>query len=91
MESAIAAVVQFTPDVVLADVHMPDSTPVELCTRIRAAAGTRSLRLLLFSGMSDEALAELVHATGADGFVSKERGVNALIEKVTSAYRSISR
>ena len=28
-----------SPDVVLADVHMPDSTPAELCARLRAAAG----------------------------------------------------
>ncbi len=90
-DSAVLVIGQFQPDIVLADVHMPGSTPTELCARMRAAAGARSLHILLFSGLSDAALAELTVQARADGFVSKGRGLGAVVEEVTKASRSVAR
>lgn len=86
-DAAVAAVAQFSPDVVLADVHMPDSTPGELCTRLRGAAGTRVLHVMLFSGMPDDELAELTRQTSADGFLSKDRGLDAVVEEIARVCR----
>lgn len=88
-DSAVLAIAQFQPDIVLADVHMPDSTPTELCARMRTAAGPRALHILLFSGLSDAALAELTVRARADGFVSKGRGLGAVVDEVTKAFRSV--
>lgn len=87
-KSAIAEVAGFRPDVVLVDVQMPDSTPAELCARMRAAASSR-MQVLLFSGMPDAALAELAKQVGADGSLSKERGPDGIVDEVTKAYRKV--
>lgn len=89
-DAATAAVAAFSPDVVLADVHMPDSSPAELCARLRAAAGSRALHVILFSGLSDDELADLVRETRADGFLSKDRGLEAVVQSITNACRSIA-
>ncbi|NVB85427.1 MAG: response regulator [Kofleriaceae bacterium] len=88
-DSAVADIVRFAPDVVLVDVHMPDTTPVELCARLRAAVGARAVRLVLFSGLPDEELAVIEQETRADGFVSKERGIDAVVDEVTSVCRRL--
>lgn len=87
LETAAAAIARFSPDIVLADVHMPDCTPTQLCTRMRAVAGKHSLHVLLFSGMPDEALAQLARESLADGFISKERGLEAVVAAVTNVYQ----
>lgn len=89
-ETAVAEVARFHPDVVLADVQLPRSTPAELCARMRAAASPHALQILLFSGMPDSALAELAKRAGADGFLSKERGPDVIVEEVTRAYRKVA-
>jgi PleD family two-component response regulator len=87
LDTAVTVVARFAPDIVLADVHMPDCTPDVLCARVRSAAGTRSVHVLLFSGIPDEALAQLARESLADGFVSKERGLAAVVAEVTSVYQ----
>jgi CheY-like chemotaxis protein len=84
-KSAVAAITRFAPDVVLIDVQMPDTTPVELCARLRAAAASK-IQLVLFSGLSDAELVELQREAGADGYVSKEHGLEAVVRKVTSSF-----
>ncbi len=90
-DAAVSSVARFHPDVVLADVQMPGTTPAELCGRIRAAAGGSTLQVLLFSGLPDATLAELAETAGADGFLSKERGPDAIVEVVTRACRKVVR
>jgi PleD family two-component response regulator len=87
LETAATVVARFSPDIVLADVHMPDCTPDQLCARVRSVAGARSLRVLLFSGIPDEALSQLARESLADGFISKDRGLDAVVAEVTNAYQ----
>lgn len=87
-DNAVAAMTRFAPDVVLIDVQMPDTTPVELCARLRTAA-TSKVQLVLFSGLLDEELVELQREARADGFVSKEHGLEAVVREVTSTFARI--
>lgn len=89
-DTAVAEVARFRPDVVLVDVQMPDSTPAELCARMRAAASA-PMQVLLFSGMPDPALAELANQVGADGSLSKERGPDAIVDEIELACRKVQR
>lgn len=82
-DSAVAAVGRFAPDVVLIDVQMPDTTPGDLCARLRAVA-REGVQLVLFSGLPDDELSALTRETRADGFVSKERGLDAVIGEVAN-------
>lgn len=87
-QTAIAEMTRFQPDVVLADVQMQGFTTAELCAGLRAAAGQRGVKVLLYSGLSDDALSEVATAAAADGFVSKEHGLPAVVDAITRACRS---
>lgn len=83
--AALVEVERFRPDVVLADVHMPGFAPVELCRRLRARAGDRVMCVLFVSALGEEALAEITREAGADGFVPKERGLEAVVRRVKAS------
>ncbi|HEU5057133.1 MAG TPA: response regulator, partial [Kofleriaceae bacterium] len=76
--AALVEVERFRPDIVLADVHMPGFAPAELCRRLRARAGDRAMRVLFVSALGAEALADVAREAGADGFVPKELGLEAV-------------
>jgi DNA-binding NarL/FixJ family response regulator len=79
VDSAVAAIEELEPDVVLLDVHMPDGGGVEV---IRRAAGRPSVRFLALS-VSDAAedVIALIRA-GARGYVTKTISATELTEAV---------
>ena len=79
VDSAVAAIEELEPDVVLLDVHMPDGGGVEV---IRRAAGRPSVRFLALS-VSDAAedVIALIRA-GARGYVTKTISAPELTEAV---------
>jgi CheY-like chemotaxis protein len=83
--AALAEVEHFRPDVVLADVLMPGSAPAELCRQLRARAGDRTMCVLFVSALGEDALAELTREAGADGFVPKDRGLEAVVRRVKAS------
>lgn len=83
--AALVEVERFRPDIVLADVHMPGFAPAELCRRLRARAGDRDMRVLLVSALGAEALADVAREAGADGFVPKELGLEAVVRQVKAS------
>jgi two-component system NarL family response regulator len=73
---ALAAAVEFTPDVILLDLGLPDRSGLELIGDIRLQAP--SCRILVVSMHSDRALAEAAINSGAQGFVPKDAGMQEL-------------
>ena len=67
---ALSDIDQHAPDVVLADVDMPQMDGCELARRIRRRFGP-GIRLVAHTGMPREAVIEDVAAAGFDAFVSK--------------------
>lgn len=65
------------PDLVLADVHLPDIQGVELAARLIRAH--RGLKILMLSGDSDPALIQAALDVGACGYVLKETIVPILL------------
>jgi DNA-binding NarL/FixJ family response regulator len=77
--AAMAAAQQLDPDVVLLDVHLPDTTGFELTPRLAAEAGAPAV--VLTSSRGDETYQQLAHEAGASGFVPKhELSVAAIKE-----------
>ena len=72
----LAAVQYHDPDVVLADITMPDGSVLDSLPALREAAP--SARILLLSATDDPAAVSLALHRGANGFLSKETGAEAI-------------
>lgn len=82
-----AAVESFRPDVVLTDVRMPGASGMDLCRHLKASAP--GLPVVLVSAMGEEELSTYANASGADGYLSKADGLEALGEKMDALVRML--
>jgi CheY-like chemotaxis protein len=77
LERALAA---FRPDLALSDVNMPGFDCAVVCRRVKEVAPRA--RVVLFSGLAERALASACERAHADGYVSRDRGPAAVVERV---------
>lgn len=77
------------PDLILTDIHMPGVKGTDLCRTLKNEYGTRDIPIVLFSTLPDDELAKLAEQVGADGWISKANGLEALGEKVDELVQSI--
>jgi CheY-like chemotaxis protein len=80
----------WSPNVIVADVNMPDMRGDDLCARLKAAASTRDAMVMLCSSLPDVQLGEVADAAGADGFVSKSNGLDHCAAYIEAQCRRIS-
>lgn len=85
---ALADLDRLSPDVVVADYHLPDEDGLLLCRRIKAAQDPP--RVLIYSAYADAALAIPARAAGADGIASKGADADELFEAVRMVARGHS-
>ena len=83
-----AAIDLYNPAVVLLDVHLPDTTGVEICRQVKANPLIRHIQIINISGT---ALAEPVQATalraGADYYLTDPVSPDVLVATVAAAFR----
>jgi PleD family two-component response regulator len=72
----------WSPHVVLTDVHMPELEGTELCAWIKSRVQTADVPIILYSGLPDDELAELARRSGADGYVTKARGMKHVVREL---------
>jgi len=77
--SRVAAV---SPDIVLVDVNMPRLTGPAAVKALKQSIGLSDTKLVLFSGMTEEALRPLAIKIGADGFITKTSDREALARRL---------
>jgi CheY-like chemotaxis protein len=82
-----AAVEAFRPDVVLTDVRMPEASGMDLCRHLKQSAP--GIPVVLVSAMGEEELSAYAQASGADGYLSKAEGLEALGEKMDALVRML--
>jgi DNA-binding response OmpR family regulator len=80
----------WSPNVIVADVNMPDMRGDDLCARLKTAAATRDAIVVLCSGMPEADLSSIADAAGADGFVSKSLGLEHFVSSIEAMCRRIS-
>jgi CheY-like chemotaxis protein len=73
------------PAAIVADVNMPDMRGDDLCSRLKAAAATRDAIVVLCSSLPDAELEQVARAAGADGWVSKDKGVERIVSSLQTA------
>lgn len=79
--TAIKVIKEFSPGLVISDVNMPGVDLGDLTDRLRSAAG-RPIKVILLSGMTDDELSRRASEVKADGYISKQHGVDFVIERV---------
>ena len=79
----------FKPHLILTDLHMPDAKGTDICRTLKNEFKTQDIPIVLFSSLDDEELGKLAHQVGADGFLSKANGLEALGEKIDELVESI--
>jgi response regulator RpfG family c-di-GMP phosphodiesterase len=85
--TALAAVAGSAYDLVLLDVHMPDSSGLEVLRRLRQAPPCPHLKVVMFSGQSSaDEMAEMLLG-GADDYLTKPFSVVQLVGRIQAALR----
>ena len=74
---AVQQVKELHPDVVILDIHLPDTDGVKVIEQILAIAPR--VKVLVFSSDADRALVDRTLQAGADGYVLKASAVEELI------------
>jgi CheY-like chemotaxis protein len=69
----------FRPEVIFLDINMPEIQGDEVCRQLRQKFETNDTPIIFLSSMPDEELARLAKAAGANGFLSKQRGMDHLV------------
>jgi len=77
------------PDLILTDIHMPEAKGTDICRVLKHEYDTQDIPIVLFSSLSDGELGKLAEQVGADGFLSKSNGLDALARKIDEIVESI--
>ena len=77
------------PHLILTDIHMPEATGADICRTLKNEYGTQDIPIVLFSSLPDEELSKLAEQVGADGYLSKANGLDAMGEKIDELVASI--
>lgn len=80
---------KFDPEIILSDVRLPETHGDEVCRVLKERLETKNIPIILFSAMSHGELAQIAKRAGADGFISKEQGVQRLIECIDEVLAQI--
>jgi DNA-binding NarL/FixJ family response regulator len=81
--SAVRAVAELHPDVVLMDLRMPGIDGVEATRRIRTSHTPESVRILVLTTFDQDANVLAALGAGADGFLSKGASPAELVAGIT--------
>ena len=77
---------EWTPDLVLTDLQMPNIDGLELCQRIRKAS---DVPIVVLSVRDDEKSIVKALDCGADDYITKPFGTNELLARLRAAFRRV--
>lgn len=69
---------RFQPEIILTDLMMPDISGQDIVRVLKQDFHTEKIPIILFSSKNDDELAEIAEQSGADGYLSKSRGIDEL-------------
>ncbi|MDB5308964.1 MAG: response regulator [Gemmataceae bacterium] len=89
-EDTLAAARDWKPDVILLDVMMPKLSGFEVCQRLRAGAGTKTVGVLMVTALDQPTDVEKAVAAGTDDFITKPINKTELLLRVRAMLESRS-
>jgi len=85
-ETALEIMKDWTPDLVITDLSMPNMDGLELCRRLRA---TSRVPIIVLSVRGEERTKVQALDVGADDYVTKPFGIQELLARVRAALRRV--
>jgi CheY-like chemotaxis protein len=82
-------VLDWKPDLIVTDLHMREMSGADLCAWLRKQVQTAKIPVIICSSAPEAELAEVARSAGADGYVSKEAGPEALSAKLNALCEEI--
>ncbi|OFW47160.1 MAG: hypothetical protein A3J29_02145 [Acidobacteria bacterium RIFCSPLOWO2_12_FULL_67_14b] len=86
-ETALGSIALHSPDVVVLDIGLPDIDGIELCRKIKRAADTQLVPVVLVTGLSDREHRLAGIEAGADDFIAKPFDAEQLKARIRSLMR----
>jgi DNA-binding response OmpR family regulator len=83
-EHVLEYMVEFQPDIVLADIHLPGTDGYQLCREIKDNSSFGSVRVVLLTSDFEDINQEELKVSGADDFISKPFKTEEILKKVKS-------
>ena len=77
-------VLDWKPHLIVTDLYMPEMNGAELCQWLRRQVTTSRIPIVLCSSAPDEELAAVARSVGADAYLSKLAGLDALPERLNT-------
>jgi two-component system phosphate regulon response regulator PhoB len=85
--AALDAAEKEAPDLVILDLMLPDISGTEVCRRLRAAAATREVPIVMLTARGEEIDRVVGFEVGADDYVVKPFSVRELLLRVSAILR----
>jgi DNA-binding response OmpR family regulator len=85
-EHAWAAIKEFMPDIVLADIEMPKMNGYQLCEKIKEDENTSEIPVILLAGAFEPIDEDLLKEVGADDYIVKPFESQELISKINAIF-----
>jgi DNA-binding response OmpR family regulator len=87
-EDALAALRDWTPDVVLLDVMMPRMSGFDVCRKLRADPATKGVSVLMVTALDEPTDVEKAVDAGTDDFITKPINKTELLLRVRATLES---
>lgn len=88
-DEALVLVQEAQPDLIILDWMLPGVSGIEVCRRLKANSGTRSIPVIMLTARGEEADRVRGLETGADDYVVKPYSVNELMARVRTQLRRV--
>ena len=89
-EEALARLAEERPDLVLLDWMLPVLSGIEVCRQIRRHPETRDLPVIMLTARTEDQDAVRALNTGADDYITKPFGIEALMARIRALLRRAS-
>lgn len=86
-EECISVLKEYTPDVLLLDINLPDMTGLQLLKEIRKK--NKKLKILMLTVHNETEYLIDALDVGTDGYILKDSGSDELIRAIKSVYRGV--
>jgi CheY-like chemotaxis protein len=82
LRAFLNALLDWKPHIIVTDLHMPEMSGVDLCQWLRQQVTTAKIPIVLCSSLPEAELAKVATQVGADAYLSKDAGLEALPQRL---------